>query len=196
MKNNNLFTKKLVGTSILSAVVIVLQFISNYVQFGPVSITLSLIPIVVGSIIYGPLSGFILGLINGVIVILAPSTLAVFMPIHPLWTIITCLIKTSIAGLLSGLIYKALSKNHSKLGVILSSISVPIINTGLFSIFCLLFFQDLLGTFLSPEYENIYAVLFLLVIGFNFIIEFLVNAILSPAVYSLVKIFSKKQNEV
>ena len=43
--------KKMVMITILSVVAIVLQLFSNYVQFGPVSITLALIPIVVGAII-------------------------------------------------------------------------------------------------------------------------------------------------
>ena len=58
MNNNSLLIKKIVGTSVLTALVIVLQVISNYITFGSVSITLALIPIAMGAILYGPLTGF------------------------------------------------------------------------------------------------------------------------------------------
>ena len=80
MNNNKI--KKLTGTSIFMALVIVLQLISNYITLGPVSITLALVPIALGAIIYGPLTGLFLGLIHGAIVIVSPSTLAAFMPLY------------------------------------------------------------------------------------------------------------------
>ena len=38
-------TKAIAGLGMLTAMVIALQLLSNYVQFGPISITLSLFPI-------------------------------------------------------------------------------------------------------------------------------------------------------
>ena len=51
MNNKSLKIKRITGIAVFAALVVVLQLFSNYVQFGPVSITLALIPIVVGSII-------------------------------------------------------------------------------------------------------------------------------------------------
>ena len=62
--------KEITGVGILASLVIVLQLISNYVTFGQISITLSLIPIVIGAILYGKNAGALLGAINGIIVIL------------------------------------------------------------------------------------------------------------------------------
>ena len=46
---------KLVLTGILAAIVVVLQYFSSYIKFGPFSITLALVPIIVGAAICGPL---------------------------------------------------------------------------------------------------------------------------------------------
>lgn len=180
--------KKITGIGIFMCLVVVLQLFSNYVQFGPVSITLSLIPIVVGSIIYGPFAGFLLGVFCGVIAFLAPSTISVFWPYGIFKTLMICIFKTGIAGLLAGYIFKAISSKKKKIAVILSSISVPIINTGIFAIGSLILYRDLLMSLNTTGQSTL---IFLLVgfIGFNFIIEFLVNSVLSPIVYRLVNIF-------
>ena len=74
--NKSVRIKNMVGIAIFAAVVIVLQLFSNYVTFGPVSITLALIPIVVGAVVYGPLAGFILGAVGGLLVLVAPATIS------------------------------------------------------------------------------------------------------------------------
>ena len=45
-------TKALVGTGILTAIVIVLQAMTASIRLGPFSVTFVLIPIVVGSALY------------------------------------------------------------------------------------------------------------------------------------------------
>ena len=192
--NKNEKTRRLTGISILTGMVIALQIISNYITIGSVSITLSLIPIVIGAIIFGPLWGAFLGFINGIIVLFAPSTLSLFFSLHPFPTILICLTKTTIAGLLSGYIY-LLFKKRDKLGAIFASISVPIINTALFCVGALIFFNDLLSSFINEGWPNIYAVLFIGFVGINFIIEFLVNFLLSGAVYTIIEFEKNKIKE-
>ena len=46
MKTN---TKKIAGVGLLTAVVVVLQLLGSFIHFGPFSISLELIPIVVGA---------------------------------------------------------------------------------------------------------------------------------------------------
>ena len=55
---NSYKIKKIVMITILSCLAVILQLFSNYVPIGTVNITLALIPIVVGAILYGPLAGF------------------------------------------------------------------------------------------------------------------------------------------
>ena len=57
--NNSRKIRRMVGLAALASMIVVLQLISNYIQFGPVSITLALIPNVVGAILYGPKGGFV-----------------------------------------------------------------------------------------------------------------------------------------
>ena len=192
---NSQRVKKLVGLATLTALVVGLQFLSNYVSFGSISITLALIPIAMGAILYGPLAGLFLGAVMGAIVIAAPSTQAVFMPVNPAATIILCLLKTAIAGLVSGLLFKlfafiAKKQNDVKkkkilfaAGIIVAALVVPVINTGLFIVGASIFFMDLFGNFIT---------IIDAVITTNFLVEFLVSAILSPALVTLVKVLTRQ----
>lgn len=191
---NKLKISKITGIAIFMCLVVVLQLLSNYVTFGPVSITLALIPIVVGAIIYGPYAGFVLGAFCGLVVFFAPSTMALFWPYGIFKTLVLCLLKTGLAGLCAGFIYKLLSNKNKKLAVILSSVSVPLINTGIFAIAALWLYNDLLQS-LCPEGQTVLIFLLVGFIGFNFIIEFLVNSCLSPVVLRLVNI-AKERNEI
>ena len=195
--NNSLLIKKLVGVATLTALVVALQFLSNYVKFGTVEMTLALIPIAVGAILYGPLVGGFLGFIMGVIVIFAPGTQSVFMPVNPFATVVICLFKSAIAGLASGFVFKLFAYLAKKVedikkkgalfaaGVIVAALIVPLVNTTLFIIGALLFFMSLFGDFTT---------LVTAVITINFAIEFTVSAIASPALVTLVKILAKNYN--
>ena len=182
-------TKSIAGTGLLMAIMIVLQVIANYVAIGPVSINLSLIPIAIASIIYGPFAGLLLGLVDGILCIFAPSTMTVFVPVSVIGAIVTCIVKTSVAGLLGGLIYKLIHKKNEVVAIIAASILLPIINTGLFAVFSLIFFRPIL-----LQYSNngdIYSTLFLVIIGWNFILELGTCSLLSPIVVRLVNYFNK-----
>ena len=172
--------KRMTGITIFAVLAVVLQLFSNYVTFGPVSITLALIPIVVGAILYGPIAGFILGFVCGIVVFLGPATIALFWPYGIIITFLVCVLKMGVAGLISGLIYKYLNNWNRSVAVILSSIIVPIINTGMFAVFAYTIYYDLLVSF-APEGEAIISYLLLSFIGYNFLIEFAVNSILSPS---------------
>lgn len=177
--NNSI--KVMTGTALFTALAILLYFLP--IKVGPLSINLSLVPLALAAIIYGPLPGLFIGLLIGGIVLIDPTTSA-FLAYNPFVTVLLCLLKTGLAGLLSGFIAKWI-KNNQPLSVIVSSISVPLVNTGLFAVGCLLFFID--ESFIpSAEY------LFLTMIGLNFIIEFSVIAILSPTIVYLAKIITKR----
>lgn len=192
MKRNKEKIRELVGLAMLSTLIVALQAISNYIPFGPVSITLALIPIVVGSIIYGPKGGLILGTVMGIMVCFAPSTMALFMPYSVMLTIIVCLVKSAVAGLVAGYIFKFLSKKNRFLAIVLASISVPLVNTGLFTVACYTLFLPLIKTLASAEAASVTAFLFLTMIGLNFLIEFATNSILSPIVVKIVDLYKKK----
>ena len=184
--------KRMVGIASLAAVVVVLQLIANYIPGpGGVSITLALIPLVIGSIIYGPTGGAILGVIMGGIILTAPST-ASFLNVRPFITVVLCLVKTGVAGLVSGVVFNLLKKRNLALAVILASILAPIVNTGIFSIGCMLFYMETLAEWAGGS--NAITFLFLTMIGINFIVEFIINSVLSPTILYIVRIVSRNFN--
>ena len=176
-------TTQIVGTGLLLALEIIFQIVGNYLQFGPVNINLSLITIVLAAVLYGPLSGAIVGFFNGLMALLSPSTLALFMPISPIGTVLACLLKTTLAGLVAGFIFKLLKNKNEIVGLILAAFLVPIINTGIFVVFSLIFFRPFLESGVSSgSFPNIGAFLIFGVIGWNFIFEIVTTVVLSTVV--------------
>lgn len=190
--SKSLKIKKLVGISILLALVVVLQLMSNYIQFS-VSITLAITPVIIGAMLYGPGVGLFLGLVQGLLIFFAPSTISAFWPISVGGTLFVCLVKTGVAGLVSGIVFNVLYRKNLKLSVVLASVLFPIINTGLFVIAGLTIFSPLYGA-LATDAGKAVIVFLLSSIAINFIIEFLVNSLLSPTVLYLIKISTKNYN--
>ena len=180
---NRVNVRQMVGIAILSAIVVVLQLLGSFIKFGPVSISLVLIPIVVGAAVYGPTAGAILGGVFSIVVLSQPDT-AWFFGLSFFGTMITVLVKGTLAGYLSGLVYKLFSVKNVWLGVILAAIICPIINTGIFAIGCRLFFWKGLAELGGG---NATLFLFTVMIGFNFIAEFFVNLICSPVIVRVLR---------
>ena len=102
---------KMVGTGVLTAVVIVVYLLTMGISVGPFNITFALIPIVVGAALYGWATGGWLGLVFGAMVLFTGGANA-FLVINVPGTIITVLVKGAAAGLVPGLIYSALEKKN------------------------------------------------------------------------------------
>ena len=81
-----------------------------------------------------------------------------------------------------------------KLGIVLAALLVPIINTGLFSIAALTIFRPFLESLVSENYTNVYVILLLLVIGINFIVEFLLNVVLSPTIIYIINLRKNRRH--
>ena len=181
--NKRFTTRQIVVTGLMLALMIVLQVIGNYLQIGPVNINLSLIAIVMAAGIAGPISGAIVGFFNGIMALLSPSTIAVFMPVSVVGTVLACLLKCTLAGIVCGLVFNILKKKNQTLALIISGLLVPIINTGIFIIFALLFFRPVLeDNVASGAFPNIWMVLLIGFIGWNFLIELVSTGVLSPIV--------------
>ena len=100
-------TKKIVGIGLFTAIVLVLQFLGGSIRFGMFSISLVLVPIVVGAAVYGWQAGAWLGFDFGVAVLLSGDA-AAFLAVDVFGTILTVLVKGTAAGLCTGLVYKAM----------------------------------------------------------------------------------------
>ena len=187
-------TVKLTTAGILTAVVIVFQFIGASIKFGTFSVSLVLIPIVIGAALCGKGVSTWLGLVFSVVVLLSGDASA-FLAIDPFGTVITVLLKGSLAGLVGGFAFELLKKVNTYFAVIISAILVPLTNTGIFLIGCRLFFFDTIKEWASGMgFENAFTYMIVGLVGVNFIFELVINIILSPSVVGAVKTLSKRKH--
>lgn len=207
MNIKGFFTAKNIAyLAVLLALVVVLQVFASAIPIASgVQLNLSLIPIVLGAIMFGMAGGAFLGLACGIVVLI--QVVAVPSPFYttiwaysPVITSFTCLLKTMVAGLVAGLLYKVIAPKSSLAAVFVAAGIVPVINTAIFILGCLCMsntitvFRDLLvNDFALAEYSGMNVFIFILVgiVTFNFFIEFAVNLVLAPAIHRIVAIVEK-----
>lgn len=187
-------TVKLATTGILTAIVVVFQFIGASIKFGTFSVSLVLIPIVIGAALGGKYVSTWLGFIFSVVVLLSGDA-AAFLPISPIGTIITVIVKGTLAGFIGGIAFELLKKINTYFAVIISAILVPLTNTGVFLIGCRLFFFDTIKEWaVGFGFENAFTYMIVGLVGLNFLFELAINIILSPSVVGAVKVLGKKKH--
>lgn len=186
MKNTK--TQKIVGIGLFTAIIVALQLLAASIKFGPFSITLVLAPIVIGAALYGIGAGAWLGVAFGVSVLISGDA-AAFMTINPAGTVVTVLLKGMLAGLVAGLIYKALESKNKTVAVILAGIACPIVNTGIFLAGCYLFFQEWLVSVFGTTW---FATVVTGLVSVNFAVELGINMVLASVIVRVIDI-GKKQ---
>lgn len=186
---------KMTQLAILTAVVFVFQMLGSFIHIGPTSISLVLVPIVIGAIILGPGAGAFLGFIFGAITFWAgvsgtdPFTNILFVA-QPFATALICLGKAILAGTAAGWVYKLLESKNKLVAAIIASATAPIVNTGLFILGGL----TLVSGTLNANFVDGTTLVYFLVIGcagINFIAEFFVNLVISPAIHAIVRAVKK-----
>ena len=189
--NHNKKIYTIVGTAVLAAIVIVLQTVASNIHVGPFTITLSIVPIILGAVLYGPKSSTILGAVFGLVVVFAVVTGAdaggaIMLQENPIATIVLCMLKSTVAGLVAGIVANKFAKmGKLNLGVILASILAPVCNTGIFIIGTCTFFLDLLKSWAGGQGLIIY--IFAGLVGTNFLVELIVGIVLVPVILQIIK---------
>ena len=193
MKDNYFTAKQITGIAVLLALVIVLQAVLGSINIGPVTLNFSLIPIVLGGILFGSVAGAILGFACGVIVLIQ-----VMMGGNPFYTLIwtndpvvttlTCIIKSTVAGYLGGLFYKLFAKKQPIVAVFVASAIVPIVNTLLFIVGCLFMVNSVYG---MAGTQNVLVFILVGLVTFNFFVELAINLICAPSLNRILKIINK-----
>ena len=183
-------TRTIVGTGILTAIVVVLQALAVGIKFGPFSITFVLIPIVVGAALYGYKSGAWLGFVFSAVVLCTDA--AAFMAINAAGTVITVLLKGVLAGLGAGLVYKLLENKNRTAAVIAAAVVCPVINTGVFLLGCVVFFMDTIREWAQGAgFASAGAYLIFGMVGLNFLVEMVSNILLSSVIVKILNIIKK-----
>lgn len=184
-------TLRLTYLALMTAMVVVLQLFIP-IKFGVFSCTLVLVPMVIGAAICGMWGGAWLGLVFGVVVLLSGDASA-FLTVDPFGTIVTVLLKGTCAGLVSGLVYTALKKRNVYVATVCAAIVAPIVNTGIFVLGSFVFFYDTVSAWgAAAGFENGAAYIFLGLAGGNFILEFVLNLVISPVLVRLLDLLNKK----
>ena len=193
-KRTTLQTERLVLAAILTAIVVILQVMAIVTRaILPVfAVNLVLIPIVIGAAVGGVRVGTWLGFVSGVAILISGDASA-FLTIDIAGTLITVLAKGALSGLVAAFVYKAVEKKDRYLAVLSAAVVCPIVNTGVFVLGCLTFFMDTIRAWGDGlGYENAFAYIFLGMIGINFVIELILNVVLSPVAVRLLDIRDKK----
>ena len=194
----------MVQLALLVALVVVLQIISALIPpvGGMVSITLTLIPVVVGGILLGKKSGAVLGFAFGAIVLinciiaLDPGG-NILWNANPAFTAIICFVKGIAAGFFPAWFYEMIKGKGEKASegrrfaaTVVAALTAPIINTGIFVCGMFLLFKDVLYAWAGGTNVMVYVLVGLA--GLNFTVEFLINTILSPAIVRITSVVGRK----
>lgn len=181
--------KNITVLGVLLALVIVLQVFGGVINVGPVQLNFTLIPIVLGALVLGPIAGALLGFACGVVV-----AIQVIMGLVPFYTLIwsespimamlTCLVKTTVAGWLSGVVYKKLANKNRYAAVFIASAIVPVVNTSLFILGCLGMWNAIAS---MASGSNVFGYILVSIVTYNFFLELAVNLLVAPALYRVIK---------
>ena len=194
-KNSLEKTKVLVGMAIFTAIVVVLQVIATIVgRFLFTPPTLVLVPIVIGAASYGWKAGTWLGFVFGLVCFLAgftgadPATFGM-ISYNAFGTALICIAKGALSGLFAGLVYRALQKKNQVLGTIAAAVVCPVVNTAIYLLGAVTMFGPYLTEALALAEASWTVILTALIaiIAVNFILEIVINVILSPVIVRVLK---------
>lgn len=187
--NNNL--RKMTGVALLMALVVVLQLLGGMIPpVGGFTISLVLIPIVMGAALYGPKTGALLGAVFGIVVVTGCITGtdvggAMVFQANPLLCILVVMGKGTLAGFLSGLAYKGLKEKHEAAAMVLAAIVCPIVNTGTFIVCMAAFFMDVLAAWAGGG--DVLGYILTGLVLCNFVPELVINVVFAGPGRGIVK---------
>jgi uncharacterized membrane protein len=182
--------------AVLVALVVILQVFGGSIQIGQTSLSFVLVPIVLGGMLLGVGAGALLGFVFGFIVLLygvlgLDAFTSTLFNAQPVMTSIICIGKGTFAGIVPAVLYKLISKKNKYVAVFAAAASAPIVNTGLFILGCLCI-QGTFAELFGIEGSAFLYFLFITCAGINFIVEFAINVILAPALYTVTNVVEKQ----
>lgn len=203
-KKRNFFSARNIAfLAVLVALVVVLQLWGSVIPIGVAGLNLSfvLVPITLGAMLLGPVAGAILGFLFGFVVLMTGVAGTNFFTAYvlsdsPFFTVVTVLLKGIVAGAVAGLLYKLIKKKNKYVAVFVAAAVVPLLNTGIF-ILGALCMSGTVKAFVSsymPDFDG-RNIMYIIVVGLvtvNFFIEFAINLICAPALYTVETVVEKQ----
>lgn len=183
-------TKRLVLSGILTALVVVLYWVGTVFKVGNVSITLTLIPIVIGAALCGTGVATWLGLVFGVMVLFDPTTVW-FMNMNIGGTFITVLAKGAFCGIAASYAYNMFKNKNKYLAVFAAGVACPLANTLTFLLGCFMFFFQGVAGQANAAGQNVILYMLISFVGLNFLIELIINMVVSPVIVRILDIRKK-----
>lgn len=183
------------GIALLMALIIVLQFVTSMIPpVGGFSISLVLIPIVIGAAVFGPGAGALLGACFGVIVYIncvtgADAGGAMVFQANPILCLLVVMGKGILAGWIAGLAYAGLKKWNPHVAILVAAIVCPLVNTGTFIICMLTFFKDVLNAWAGGG--DLVAYILTGLVLCNFVPEMIINIIFGSVGHTVIHVVKK-----
>lgn len=193
---NSAKIRKLVVLAMLAAVIVVLQFVGGALHIGPFSLSLVLIPIVIGAALYGAVGGAVLGAVFGLMATIGcingsdPGGAMVFAA-NPALCILVVMAKGTLAGAAAGWVYRLLEKKNSYLAMLCAAVVCPVVNTGVFLLAMFTVFVNVLQTWANGQNLVIYVLSGIVLI--NFVPELLINVLVSPASQRIINVVTRNK---
>ncbi|MBQ8338954.1 MAG: ECF transporter S component [Clostridia bacterium] len=184
-------TQRLVLLALLTAIVAVLAYFGGFIKIGGLaSISLTLIPVVLGAALCGPAAGAWLGAVSGAVFFMTADA-AFWLSLSIPGTIITVMVKGIMAGFCAGFVYKLLERFNRYVAVLVSAVVCPVVNTAIFLLGSVIFFLDAVKSMAAAENVSVFVYLMVFFVGLNFVFELITNIVLSPAILRLINIRKK-----
>ena len=189
---------KMVQMAILIAIIVLMAFTPiGFIRTAGLEIQLIMIPVVIGAMILGPAAGALFGFVFGMLSFfqcfgMSPFG-AVLLGINPFLTFVVCVPTRTLAGFLSGLVFKLLKKvDKTKLiCYFVGGLAGAVFNTIFFMSTLMLFFwnTDYIQS-LNADGLNVFAFVVAFV-GLNGLLEWpatcIAGGLVSKAVHKYVK---------
>ena len=193
MRNQKI--KRMAGIALLMALVAVMQFLGGMIPpVGGFSISLVLIPIVLGAAVYGPGAGMLLGGTFGAIVYMncitgADIGGAMVFQANPVLCFLVVMGKGILAGLASGWVYRLVKGWDGYVAMLAAAVVCPLVNTGVFILCMFTFFWDVLAAWAGGS--NVMGYVLTGLVLANFVPELIINVLFSPFGQTIFRVTKK-----
>lgn len=201
MVTTNVRTIKLVQLALFTAIIFIMAFTPiGYIKTPGLEITLLVVPVAVGAIVLGPVSGAILGAVFGLTSFIQCFGMSPFgatlLGINAFGTFIVTMVPRILMGWLTGLAFLGIKKidKTNNISYAVASLAGPLLNTVFFMGTLVLFFYntdyiqgfaDTLGT------ESVFTFI-LAFVGVNGLIEAAVCFVMGTAISKTLDVISRK----